>query len=228
MMKKWMMPAFAMALVSAIGMLASCTQYDEGLMKGDLVFVGVQSDNSQISGTMSEAISDATGDGELNFIHVAIIDVDDEGEWVIDATTEHGVDRYPLSVFLSDFTLRDGTYPTFVVKRLRGFHDVDRYVGNARSFCGRSYNLSFVPNDSSLYCSELVRDSYVTEAGDTLFSAAPMNFKGPDGEFPAYWVGLFASLGTDIPQDAPGTNPQDMASAEILETVEVDITEISK
>lgn len=177
---------------------------------------------------MSEAISDATGDGKLNFIHVAIVDMDEDGAWVIDATTEHGVDRHPMSVFLDDFTLEDGTYPTFVVKRLKGDHDIDLYLDNARSFCGRSYNLSFLPDDSALYCSELVRDSYVTEKGDTLFGTVPMNFKGPDGEYPAYWKELFEKLGKPIPQGYPGTNPQDMSAEAILETVDVDITRQSK
>ena len=41
--------------------------------------------------------------------------------------------------------------------------------------------------------------------------ARPMNFLAADGSLPRFWAELFAGLGEEIPQDIPGTNPNDMA-----------------
>jgi K+-sensing histidine kinase KdpD len=54
---------------------------------------------------------------------------------------------------------------------------------------------------------------------DHLFDAKPMNFKNEDGEFPLYWQQLFALIGQSIPQDEPGTNPQDMSGSPVLKTI---------
>lgn len=172
---------------------------------------------------MSEAITAATGGDTLNMIHVAIAEVKGDSVWIIDATVKHGVDRYPLDIFLSDFTLRDGTYPAFIVKRLKDNSKVQEYVANTRKFIGESYDLHFLPDNGSLYCSELVRDSYVS-GGSYVFDAEPMNFKGPDGEFPVYWQQLFEKIGSPIPQDILGTNPQSMSKSSALVTVDIDIT----
>ena len=48
-----------------------------------------------------------------------------------------------------------------------------------------------------------------------------MNWKNAEGEYPLYWQQLFARLGEPIPQDVPGTNPQDMSESPILETVSI-------
>lgn len=34
-------------------------------------------------------------------------------------------------------------------------------------------------------------------------SSAPMNFKGADGNFPDFWIELFAEMGQPIPQGEP-------------------------
>ncbi len=160
---------------------------------------------------MSDAISDATSAGSpLNIIHAAILDVQGDSVWVIDATIKHGVDRHPLDTFLTDFTLKDGSYPTFIVKRLRDTTGVTRFVKNAREFTGLSYNCSFVPCDTARYCTELIRDSYIRPDGSYVFSEAPMNFLAPDGTMPEYWNELFELLGQPVPQGVPGTNPRAM------------------
>ena len=69
---------------------------------GDLVFVGMP--ENQGLGGMAGAIGAATGSaGEMDIIHVAMLAVDDDGIQVIDATTNHNVDRHPLSIFIEDF-----------------------------------------------------------------------------------------------------------------------------
>ena len=193
--------------------LVACTGGQRGLQTGDLVFVGIPMSYSIEEGSMEEAITQATGEGDLNLIHVAIAEVQGDSTWIIDATIRHGVDRHPLDTFLKDFTLKDGSYPEFIVMRLKDNRDAERWVDNAKALTGLPYDVHFLPDNGALYCSELVRESYRTKDGGYIFDEKPMNFRGPDGEFPLYWQQLFALINSEIPQDVPGTNPQEMAAA---------------
>lgn len=212
------------AVLAAALMAACSTSGSNGIQTGDLVFVGLPMDYQADSTSMGSAIVDATGGKEVNMIHAAILEVQGDGIWIIDATTERGVARYPLADFLADFTLPDGGYPVFQVKRLVDNSNAAGYVENAKRFIGQQYDNAFLPSNGAMYCTELVHDSYIGEDGCSLFHEVPMNFRNEDGEFPAYWVQLFAGLGMPIPQDVPGTNPQEMAAETVLIPVEVDIT----
>lgn len=116
-----------------------------------------------------------------------------------------------------------------VVMRVRGRLDEEAVIRRARALVGRPYDLTFIPDNDSYYCSELVqvcfRHGDLRPAAKTatpsdpdapLFPAAPMNFRSPDGTFPEYWESLFAGLGMPIPQDVPGTNPHDMMLSPLL------------
>ena len=209
--------------VLATFLLIACTGKEDRIRTGDLLFVGIPLDYSLEEGSMTEAIASATS-RELNLIHVAILEVDSaDSVWVIDATLKHGVDRHPWSTFVKDFTLKDGSLPTFLFMRLKDNRGVEQYVENAKQYCGQPYDGHFLPDNGALYCSELVRESYRTAEGAYLFEEKPMNFKNKDGEFPLYWQQLFGIIGEPIPQDIPGTNPQDMYTSARLEAVPVKI-----
>lgn len=212
----------------AVVVLLALTSCGAGVEKarevrtGDLVFVGIPVDYGEGADSMSEAIGAATaGDNEMNIIHVAILEVQNDSIWIIDATIKHNVDRYPLDTFLRDFTLKDGSYPQFEVKRLKGCssRDAARYVENAKQFIGEPYDVAFLPDNGAKYCSELVRDSYLCKDGTHIFGESPMNFLDSDGQMPAYWTKLFGSLGMPVPQGVRGTNPQAMSKEDVLETV---------
>lgn len=194
----------------------SCGQKQDCLRNGDLVFVGLPLDYDAEGGSMDAAISAATGqEGALNLIHVAIAEVQADSIWIIDATIAHGIDRHPLEVFLKDFTLKDGTYPEFIIKRAKGV-DANAAVERAKTFCGRAYDVRFLPDNDDIYCTELVQLSYLDDAGKQVFESEPMNFCAPDGTMPPYWEWLFGKLGMEVPQGLPGTNPQRMAQAPVL------------
>ena len=213
-----------LSLVAALFVACRSEKVDT-LKTGDLVFVGIPMDYSLDNSSMDAAIASATGNPDsLNLIHVAIAEVDAEGKWIIDATIKRGIDRHPLDTFITDFTLKDGSLPVFIVKRLKDPSKASEYVANSRKYLGRPYDLHFGVSDDSLYCSELVRDCYVGPDGKHVFGTVPMNFKGPDGEFPLYWRQLFEKLGSPIPQDVPGTNPQDMSKSPALVTVSVSLS----
>ncbi len=191
---------------------------DNELQTGDLIFVGLPKDyDINASADMASAIMEATGDSsEINYIHVAIAEVENDKVWIIDATIKHGVDRYLLDTFLFDFALQDGSLPIFDIMRLEDNSEAEKFVENAKKYIGRKYDNYFLPDNDEQYCSELVRNSYVSDNGEHLFSENPMNFKSADGSFPIYWQDLFEILGREIPQGLPGTNPNDMSKEKCL------------
>lgn len=208
-------------LLFATAVLTSCHN-SSNLQNGDLLFVGNPIDhNATDDGSMNSAITAATGrNGEVNYTHVAIVEVDTNGNiWIIDATPSRGVDRHPLDTFLSDFRMPDGSYPIIDIKRLKNKMFRSDFILRAKQFCGRDYDLYFLPDNEEKYCSELVRDAYVAQDGEPLFHAQPMNFQNKDGTFPKYWIELFEQLQQPIPQDIPGTNPNDLSKEQCLEYV---------
>ncbi len=193
--------------------ISACHPQAERLWTGDLLFVG----SSEGAGSMDEAIVAATG----NLTHVAIVQVDKAGTpWVIDATPKRGVSRYPL-----DSLVQANSGAAFFVKRLKDTTGVSHFVENALRYIGDPYDLTFLPDNDAFYCSELVRDAYRRPDGSYLFDAAPMNFLSPDGSLPAYWEELFERLDMPVPQDVPGTNPQDMSLSPLLMDVPIPIPE---
>ncbi|MBQ2102247.1 MAG: hypothetical protein II479_01625 [Bacteroidales bacterium] len=215
-MKRLFLAAFVLILLTA------CSGGDR-LRTGDLIFVGIPLDYAAEApaDSMDTAIAASTGvAGGLNLIHVAIAEVKADSVWIIDATLRHGVDRHPLDTFLTDFTLKDGSLPVFIVKRAEGV-DPEAAVGKAKTFCGQPYDLYFLPDNGAMYCSELVRESFLDAAGRPVFDNEPMNFRAADGSMPPYWEWLFGRLGTPVPQGLPGTNPQGMSASPVLKEVPV-------
>jgi len=197
-------------------LIIGCGNRNDCLRNGDLLFVRLPSGYDAETGTMDAAISSSTGDGESgNLIHVAIVEVKADSVWVIDATIKHGVDRHPMDTFLTDFTLRNGSYPDFIIKRVKGI-DTDSAVERAKALCGRGYDVRFLPDNDEFYCSELVQACYLDADGKPIFASEPMNWLAPDGTMPPYWEWLFGQLGMDVPQGLPGTNPQQMFTSKYL------------
>jgi len=205
-------------ILAALMMLAAACEKRDGLRNGDLIFVGLPAGYDAAAGSMDEAISSATGEGGTTLIHVAIAEVKADSVWVIDATLKRGVHRHPLDTFLRDFTLRDGSYPEFIVKRAKGI-DADAAVDRAKALCGRGYDVRFLPDNEELYCSELVQACYLDADGVPVFKSQPMNWLAPDGTMPPYWEWLFGQLGMEVPQGVPGTNPQSMSASELLNPI---------
>ena len=205
----------------------SCARQPDTLQTGDLVFMGIPQDYSISEESMDGAISAATGDGGLNLIHVAIIEMADDGPYIIDATLKYGTDRHPLDSTIRQFTLKGGEQPVYIVKRLKDNKLAKEWIEKAKSFCGQPYDMRFLPDNGAMYCSELVRESFLGAEGEYLFDEKPRNWKNEKGEIPVYWTQLFVLLGMDVPQGVPGTNPQDMSKSPLLETVDVDILSYS-
>ena len=160
---------------------------------------------------MGGAIKAATGnDCELQFTHVGIAVIGDRADSVLEATSDGGVRMTALQEFLNKSARPDGR-PLVVAKRLKDTAGVAAAIARARTFLGQPYDYSFRPDNGKLYCSELVWESYLAPDGSRIFPARPMNFRAADGSMPPFWSELFAKLGEEIPENVPGTNPNDMA-----------------
>ena len=215
-------------IIALLALTAACAPKPDSLQTGDLVFIGIPGDYSLGEDSMDGAIAASTGSNELNLIHVAIVEVAKDGVYIIDATLKYGVDRHPLDTTIRQFTLKGGAQPVYIVKRLKDARLAAQWVARAKTFCGQPYDQAFLPDNGAEYCSELVRDSYLDAKGNYLFEQKPMNWKNEKGEIPVYWTQLFALLGMDVPQDVPGTNPQDMSRSQLLKAVDVDILSYSE
>lgn len=202
----------AIIYIGILTLAASCRQNDFRPATGDLLFqVGKSSD-------MGLAIEVATGkEGPINFTHVAIAVRSAGADSVIEASTEGGVRLIGLGEFLEQSARVDGK-PVVIAMRLRDTTGIARAIDRARARIGLPYDYSYLPANDKIYCSELVWESYLAQNGSPIFQARPMNFLAHDGSMPRFWTELFDQLGEPIPQNVPGTNPNDMAQESILRT----------
>lgn len=195
--------------ISVLVLLTSCQSNKNGIQTGDLVFITLPA-GYHLYNRDYVSSPDKPDSFEDILIHTAILDVDKEGVWVIDATLAHGVDRHPLDVMLEDFALKNGYSCGYIVMRLKDNRRAKKYVENAKKELGKSYNLNFTPCDDALYCTELVRNTYLDRKGNPIFEEAPMDFTDREGNMPDYWTWLFGLLGKEVPQGVMGTLPQSM------------------
>lgn len=209
----------------------------DGLQKGDLIFQ--MEGNSDFSNAINEATSKSDS---IRFVHVGIIDINEDCVNVIEADPEAGVRIISLKEFLenspqinpSSISRRNNISPLLsqddrnsplpfvpgvVVKRLNIEFDKENAVNNAKKFIGQEYDWWYLPDNGKMYCSELVYESYLNSNGDKIFKAQPMNFLDANGNLPQFWRDLFHDLGQEVPQGVAGTNPNDMASDPRLVTI---------
>lgn len=206
----------------AIVITTSCRQKADGIRNGDLVFVGLPAKYEAEASSIDAAISAATGiENQVQITHVCIVEVAKDSLWIIDATPNRGVSRRPLKTFLEESRRIDGSSPEYIVKRVKGIN-TDAAVVLAKSFCGRSYDFRFLPDNEEFYCSELIQQCYLDARGEPIFESQPMNFLAPDGSMPPFWEQLFRQLEMEVPQGIPGTNPQHLSESEFLTDIAVE------
>ncbi|MCQ2113810.1 MAG: hypothetical protein MJY52_01960 [Bacteroidaceae bacterium] len=202
-------------------MMMSCvknTQQLEDIKSGDLLFVSVPADYELLDSTKQVGI-DSTK--EMNYIHAAILDVDERGEiWISDATLRHGVAHRPTDEFLKDYTLKDGSLPRFEVMRLKDNSKIDKYMNNVKKYIGEQYDTDFLMNNGKHYCTELIYDAYADEEGH-VFDLKTVDFRDAHGNIPMLWIQLFQKINIPLPDGMPGIMPQQMYDEGKLRKVNV-------
>lgn len=195
-----------------IGLLtAACSEtMKDRLQTADLVFV------SAGASAFDGAIASATSDSITSYTHVGIIDCREDGIYVLEASSEKGVTETPLDVFKE----REGNLSYYRV--VSGEIDPEQVIENAKSFIGQPYDFLYLPDNESLYCSELVYESYTDAEGKPIFEAHPMNFRDKDGNMPEFWTNLFKEHNEEIPEGVLGTNPNDLSKSMKLVKLEIE------
>ena len=175
------------------------------LRTGDLLF------QTEGVSDFSQAISTATAKDTVSFVHVAIVNVGDDGNIeIIEASPQYGVRICSIVEFLK-ITRAQKDVPSYTVMRLEGDYPVAQAVERARTFIGQPYDWYYLPDNGKMYCSELVYEAFLNGEGEHIFNAAPMNFRAADGSMPQFWTDLYNELGIDVPEGVPGTNPNDLS-----------------
>ena len=164
--------------------------------EGDLVFVVNPHGNAITSVT--------TAIDSLPIDHVAIlhrVGGDDGPLYALEAIGA-GVCLTPIDSFIN----ANGGAANLVAGRVEAVNH-HRSVRNALAYAGRPYDYNYMPDDSAIYCSELVQKTYVDTCGRHIFGTIPMTFRDSSGEIHPYWTQHYGKQGLSVPEGEPGTNP---------------------
>lgn len=171
---------------------------------GDLIFQDLQ------CGPLCDAINAVTkGCQGKDFSHVGIV-VNYQNQLGVIEAIGSKVQFTSLNIFLGRSFDAAGK-PLVIAARLK-----KKYTKSIAKACelaiaslGIPYDDRFLPNNDSLYCSELIYAVYLDKAhARPLFKLAPMTYKQPGSKvfFPA-WEQYYANLKSPIPEGKLGLNP---------------------
>ena len=180
----------------------------KNIRNGDLIFVGAQTE--ELSGAISRVtkISEKT-----NFDHVGLIEKTSDSIFVLHAAPMGGSQREEIHHFYTSQTEKKNK---IVIYRLQKKYQatIPNAITKAKTMLGKPYNWLYILNDDELYCSDFVERAF---RNDEVFELIPMNFKNKEtGIIDNFWIDFYKKKGKEVPQDEPGTNPNQLASSEKL------------
>lgn len=188
------------------------TEKENNLIKniknGDLIFVGAQTE--ELSGAINRVTKLSE---ETNFDHVGLIEKTSDSIFVLHAAPMGGSQREEIHHFYTSQTEKNNK---IVIYRLKDNYQktIPNAISKAKTMLGKPYNWLYILNDDELYCSDFVERAF---RNDNVFELIPMNFKNQKtGKIDDFWVDFYRKKGKEVPQDEPGTNPNQLASSEKL------------
>lgn len=188
------------------------TEKENNLIKniknGDLIFVGAQTE--ELSGAINRVTKLSE---ETNFDHVGLIEKTSDSIFVLHAAPMGGSQREEIHHFYTSQTEKNNK---IVIYRLKDNYqkNIPNAISKAKTMLGKPYNWLYILNDNELYCSDFVERAF---RNDNVFELIPMNFKNQKtGKIDDFWVDFYRKKGKEVPQDEPGTNPNQLASSEKL------------
>lgn len=181
------------------------------ILNGDLIFVGAQTED--LSGAINRVtqISD-----KKNYDHVGLIEKTKDSIFVLHAAPFGGSQREEIHHFFKSQTEKNNK---IVIYRLKSAYQysIPNAIKIAKSLLGKEYNWEYILNDETLYCSDFIERAF---RNDSIFELIPMNFKNPQTEkIDDFWVEFYAKKKLEVPQDQPGTNPNQLAESNKLEEI---------
>ena len=180
----------------------------KNIKNGDLIFVGAQTE--ELSGAISRVtkISEKT-----NFDHVGLIEKTSDSIFVLHAAPMGGSQREEIHHFYTSQTEKKNK---IVIYRLQKEYQatIPNAITKAKTMLGKPYNWLYILNNDELYCSDFVERAF---RNDKIFELIPMNFKNKEtGIIDDFWIDFYKKKGKEVPQDEPGTNPNQLASSDKL------------
>lgn len=180
----------------------------KNIQNGDLIFVGALTE--ELSGAISRAtkISDQT-----NFDHVGLIEKTTDSIFVLHAAPMGGSQREEINHFYNSQTEKNNQIVIYRLKK-EVQSTIPNAIVKAKTMLGKPYNWLYILNDDELYCSDFVERAF---RDDKVFELIPMNFKNKEtGIIDDFWIDFYRKKGKEVPQDEPGTNPNQLATSEKL------------
>ncbi len=185
------------------------------LEEGDLLFNVVGSGEG-----LAAAIADVTdGIDRQQITHVAIVHLQQGVLYALEATGKHGVWLTPIDSFINNADHTPDGKPLILVGRLKDRSNIKQSVDKALSYLGYPYDSLYMPDDSAVYCSELVQLSYTYADGTSVFPQQPMSFHDKSGNVTGFWKDYYRKFGMDVPEGWPGTNPGGISKSEAIDIV---------
>lgn len=208
-------------LVVLLGMtlFLACSkpQNEFRLQSGDLLFSVGKGESGLL-----KAIQHATSiKQDIPFSHVGIVLIENDQTYVLEAVPGNGVTKTPADTFFGETAKLKGK-PLMEAGRVKTAYRyaISESVTNAQKYLGRKYDYAYDESNEAVYCSELVRLSFLDSLGKPVFAPLAMSFKDKEtGRPDLYWVKHFQKLNIPIPEGKPGTNPADMAKSGVIEIV---------
>lgn len=176
------------------------------LKNGDLVFVSAQTED------LSGAINRVTKiNDKRNFDHVGLIEKTKDSIFVLHAAPKGGSQREEINHFIQSQKNNQLT-----IYRLSNNHQqsIPNAIATAKKLLGKPYNWEYILNNETLYCSDFIERAF---RKDSVFELIPMNFKNPKtGEIDDFWIDFYQKRNLNVPQNQPGTNPNQLAESDKL------------
>lgn len=189
----------------------SLTEND--IQNGDLIFVGAQTE--ELSGAISRVTKISS---ETNFDHVGLIEKTSDSIFVLHAAPMGGSQREELHHFYTSQTEKKNVIAIYRLKD-EFQASIPNAISIAKTMLGKPYNWLYILNNDELYCSDFIERAF---RNDTIFELIPMNFKNKEtGVIDDFWINFYKKKGKEVPQDEPGTNPNQLATSEKLEKIGV-------
>lgn len=175
------------------------------LENGDLVFVQVR------KSSLSKAINRVTQKFKAdNFEHVGIIEIMSSKVFVLHFSLELGSTKQNLSDFYEQNDKK------LIIFRLKSAYQnsIKSALKKANELLGKPYNKLYILDEDSFYCSDFIERIF---RDYKIFELILMNFKNPQtGKIDEFWTKFYKEFNLEVPQDKPGSNPNQLASCKKL------------
>jgi hypothetical protein len=211
-MYRFLLPFCLVLIITSPALSQEAIPYlNLSIQNGDLLFVGAQKEN--LSGAINRVTQQKNN---VSFDHVGLIEVENSQAFIIHAIGRKGSVREPLDSLIFGNSDQDQTFVLYrLTEKLQAA--IPEAIEVSKTLLGLPYNWSYVMNDSSLYCSDLVERAF---RHAELFKLEPMTFLNPSTkQTDAFWLEYYQKLGIEVPEGQLGCNPNGLAANEKLNRI---------